>query len=109
MGHTIDPPFTWQDSQILLLLLHLSWKREPPKVSWRLRRVTNKKTMPPGRPFVGIVDHVVVMPLEENHIDSTLLHDESGVYQLSKPAAWVACRIEKVSNQLGVGVIVMVI
>jgi hypothetical protein len=74
MGHTIDPPFTWQDSQILLLLLHLSWKREPPKVSWRLRRVTNKKTMPlmpPGCPFVGIVDHVVVMPLKEKHIVST--------------------------------------
>jgi hypothetical protein len=37
------------------------------------------------------------------------MQDESGMYQLSKPAAWVACRIEKVSNQLGVGVIVMAI
>jgi hypothetical protein len=60
-------------------------------------------------PFVGIVDHVVVMPLEEENINPTLLRDESGMYQLSKPAAWVACRVEKVSDQLGVGVIIMAI
>jgi hypothetical protein len=29
--------------------------------------------------------------------------------QLRKPVAWVACRIEKVSDQLGMGVIIMAI
>jgi hypothetical protein len=37
-------------------------------------------------PFVGIVDHVVVMSLKEKSINPTLLRDESGIYQHQKKA-----------------------
>jgi glutamate formiminotransferase len=55
-------------------------------------------------PFVGIVDHVAVMPLDEDDNSPTLLRDENGTYHLGKPTAWVARRIGKVLDELGVGV-----
>jgi glutamate formiminotransferase len=55
-------------------------------------------------PFVGIIDHVAVMPLDKNNNDATLLRDENGTYHLGTPTGWVARRIGKVLDQLGVEV-----
>jgi glutamate formiminotransferase len=56
-------------------------------------------------PFVGIVDHVAVMPLDEKkYDDATLLRDENDTLYLGNATGWAARRIGKVLEQLGVEV-----